>query len=177
MRLNQNIKTTTVLVMCLLVSLAGCQTSQSMKAGAMDNVSFMDLWKTYSHCQAGSDLEGLSNDAVTLASAANHAVAQESFVLPLPKKLEEFVSQPTTRLAVDVKAMSAACSLRAGQAAVEVQRFDIARELLHGILEYHPESDYAFYSVQAKAILSELEPTSIQVSLSTPHSPPVNLNR
>jgi hypothetical protein len=67
-----------------------------------------------------------------------------------------------------VKAMSAACSLRAGQAAVEAERFDVARELLHSILEYHPQSDYTFYSLQAKAILSELEPTNVQVSLSTP---------
>jgi hypothetical protein len=74
------------------------------------------------------------------------------------------VTTPSARLAVDVKAMSAACSLRAAQAAVDVRRFDVARELLKGILEFHPQSEYAFYTVQARAILSEIEPQSVQVS-------------
>ena len=155
----------------------GCQSDHSIKQSAIDNTSFMSLWNTYSHCQNTTDFEQLKHDAVALSSAASRSLPQDAFVLPLPGKLEKLVATPSTRLAVDVKAMSAACSLRAGQAAVEVERFDIARELLHSILEYHPQSDYAFYSVQAKAILSELEPTSIQVSLSTPHSRPVNLNR
>jgi hypothetical protein len=85
-------------------------------------------------------------------------------VLPLPGKLERLVATPSARLAVDVKAMSAACSLRAGQAAVEARQFDVAKELLKTILEFHPQSDYAFYSVQAKAILSEIDPQSVQVS-------------
>jgi predicted Zn-dependent protease len=64
--------------------------------------------------------------------------------------------------------MSAACSLRAGQAAVEANRIDAAKELLRGILERYPHSDYAFYTLQAKALLSELEPESVQVSLNRP---------
>ena len=63
-----------------------------------------------------------------------------------------------------MKAMSAACSLRAGQAAVEARRFDVAKELLIGILEYHPQSEYAFYTGQAKALLSEIEPETVRVS-------------
>jgi len=85
-------------------------------------------------------------------------------VLPLPGKLERLVTAPSARLAVDVQAMSAACSLRAGQAAVEARRYDVAKELLKSILDYHPESDYAFYSVQAKAILSEIDAETVQVS-------------
>jgi hypothetical protein len=64
--------------------------------------------------------------------------------------------------------MSAACSLRAGQAAVEARRFNVAKDLLKVILEYHPRSDYAFYTAQAKALLSEIEPESLQVSLKLP---------
>ena len=64
--------------------------------------------------------------------------------------------------------MSAACSLRAGHAAVEARRFDVARELLHGILEYNPQADYAFYTTQAKALLSEIEPERLQVSSLNP---------
>lgn len=147
---------------------AGCQSAQPVRHSVADNGSFMSLWNTYSHCQSSSDFEELKQDAVVLGTAAKRAQSPDSFVLPLPGKLERFVTTPSARLAVDVKAMSAACSLRAGQAAVETRRFDIARELLHGILEYHPQSEYAFYSLQARTILSELEPASVQVSLQLP---------
>jgi hypothetical protein len=166
--INQNMKTTAAIVMCLLISLVGCQTGEPMKAGVMDNASFMNLWKTYSHCQNTANFEQLKQDTVVLSTAAKRSLSQDAFVLPLPGKLEQLVATPSARLAVDVKAMSAACSLRAGQAAVETQRFDIARELLQGILEYDPQSEYAFYSLQAKAILSELEPASVQISLKLP---------
>jgi hypothetical protein len=125
----------------------------------------MSLWNTYTHCQSSTDLEQLQHAASVLREAAQKSLDRETFVLPLPGKLDRFVATPSARLAVDVKAMSAACSLRTAQAAIEDQRIDIARDLLHSILAYHPQSDYAFYSVQAKAILSELEPTSLQVSL------------
>jgi hypothetical protein len=153
-------------VISLLVS--GCQSSQSIKQLHAEDRGFMSLWNTYSHCQSGTDLEQLQHDASLLREAAQKSLKLDAFVLPLPGKLDRFVATPSARLAVDVKAMSAACSLLAGKAAIEAQQFDIAQELLHSILAYHPQSDYVFYSAQAKAILSELEPTSIQVSLSTP---------
>jgi hypothetical protein len=142
----------------------GCQSAQPVKQPVGENGSFMSLWSVYSHCQSAKDWEELKHDAVVLGASAKRTVSADGFVLPLPGKLERLVTTPAARLAVDVKAMSAACSLRAGQAAVEARRFDVARELLRGILEYHPQSDYAFYTVQAKAILSEIEPQSVQVS-------------
>ena len=145
--------------------MVGCQSNQPMKQFGVDNGSFMSLWKTYSSCQNTNDLDQLKQSAVILHTAAKRLLWNDTFVLPLPGKIGQFVAEPSPRLAVDVKAMSASCSLRAGQAAVQARQTDIAKELLHDILEYHPESDYAFYTVQAKAILSELEPTDIQVSL------------
>ena len=144
---------------------AGCQSSQPTKQLAAENSGFMNLWDTYSHCQSSTDLEQLQRDASILSLAAEKSVSRDSFILPLPDKLNQFVAAPGTRLAVDVKAMSAACSIRTAQAAIEDQRIDIARDLLHRILAYHPQSEYAFYSIQAKAILSDLGPTSLQVSL------------
>ena len=152
----------------LIASLAflavGCQSGQSVRNSTADNGSFMGLWSVYSHCQRAKEFEDLKHDAVVLSTSANRTVSSDGFILPLPEKLERLVSTPSARLAVDVKAMSAACSLRAGQAAVEARRFDVAKELLKGILEYHPQSDYAFYTVQAKALLAEIEPQSVQVS-------------
>jgi len=136
-----------------------------MKQTAVDNGTFMRLWDTYSDCQNTTDFEQLKQDTVALSAAAERSLSQGAFVLPLPETLQQFVTMPPARLAVDLKAMSAACSLRAGQVAFETRRFDVARELLKAILEYHPQSEYTYYSLQAKAILSVLEPSSVQVSL------------
>jgi len=173
--MNRNIaplKTPVVVIMGLLLfSLVGCQTSQPMKAAAMDNGGFMDLWKTYSHCQAGSDVESLESDVVTLVRAASDSLAQESFVLPLPKKLEQYVSQPTNRFAVDVKAMAAACSIRTGQLAADAGHLDLAKGLFKSVLAQPQADDYRYYSSQAQILLSELEARFIQVSHVSPTSP------
>ncbi len=128
----------------------------------------MSLWGTYSHCQATTGIDQLSEDALTLTSAANRSLTQEAFVLPLPGKLQKFVSTPAARFAVDVKAMAAACSLRAGSAAVEAGKLDVAKDLLLTVLSYQPQSEYAYYTLQAKTLLSELEPNIVEVTLNLP---------
>jgi hypothetical protein len=160
-------KTQHLLLAILTLLTVGCQSAQPLKQSAADNGSFMGLWKVYSNCQTTTDFEQMKQDAVVLTTSAKRSLSRDSFVLPLPGKLEQLVTTPSARLAVDVKAMSAACSLRAGQAAVESHRIDIAKELLRGILEYS-QSDYAFYTLQAKALLSEIEPASLEVSLNRP---------
>lgn len=156
------------MLMGILVSVAGLLTVQPAQASSIDNGSFMSLWTTYSQCQATTDLDQLREAASTLTDAANLSLAQESFVLPLPGKVEQFVSAPAARVAVDVKAMAAACSLRAGSAAVVAGKIAIAKDLLKTILNYQPESEYNYYVIQAKALLSELETNTVQVTLSIP---------
>ena len=152
----------------ILVSVAGLLTGQPVQASAIDNGSFMSLWTTYSQCQATTDLNQLREAASTLTDAANRSLTQESFVLPLPGKLEQFVSAPAARIAVDVKAMAAACSLRAGSAAVVAGKIDIAKDLLKTVLSYQPQSEYTYYTIQAQALLSELETNTVQVTLRIP---------
>jgi hypothetical protein len=157
-----------LIVVSILISVAGLQTSQPAHAAAIDNGSFMSLWSTYSRCQATTDLDQLRENALTLTSAANRSLTQEGFVLPLPSKLEQFVSTPAARFAVDVKAMAAACSLRAGSAAVEAGKLGMAQDLLQPILSYQSQSEYAYYALQAKALLSEIEPNILEVTLNLP---------
>ena len=157
-----------IIVVSILVSVAGFQTGQPVQAAAIDNGRFMSLWRTYSHCQATTDIDQLRENAVTLTNAANRSLSQEAFVLPLPGKLEKLVSTPAARLAVDVKAMAAACSLRAGSAAVEAGKLDVAKDLLQTVLSYQPQSEYAYYALQAKALLSELQTNVIEVTLNLP---------
>jgi hypothetical protein len=157
-----------LLLVSVLLAVSGIQTGQSVQAATIDNGSFMSLWSSYSHCQSTTDVNQLREDALTLTNASNHSLTQESFVLPLPGKLEQFVATPAARFAVDVTAMAAACSLRAGSAAVEAGKLDIAKELLHMVLSYQPQSEYAYYALQAKALLSEIEPSAIEVTLNRP---------
>ena len=161
-------KTLRLILVSILVSVAGFQTGQPVQAAAIDNGSFMSLWSTYSHCQATTDIDQLRENALTLTSAANRSLSQEAFVLPLPGTLEKFVSTPAARFSVDVKAMAAACSLRAGSAAIEAGKLDVAKDLLQTILSYQPQSEYAYYTLQAKTLLSELEPNIVQVTLHLP---------
>ena len=154
--------------MSILVSMAWLQTGQVVQAATIENGSFMSLWNTYSHCQATTDLDQLRENALTLANAADRSLTQEGFVLPLPDRLEQFVSSPAARFAVDVKAMAAACSLRAGSAAVEAGKLSLAKDLLQTVLSYQPHSEYAYYTLQAKALLSKLETNIFEVTLNLP---------
>ena len=157
-----------LILVTILVSVAGFQTGQPVQAAAIDNGSFMSLWSTYSRCQATTDIDQLREDALTLTDVANRSLTQESFVLPLPGKLEKYVSTPAARFSVDVKAMAAACSLRAGSAAVEAGKLDVAKDLLQSVLSYQPQSEYAYYTLLAKALLSKLETNVVQVTLNLP---------
>lgn len=157
-----------LLLLLLTFLTAGCQSNQPLRSAGVDNGSFMNLWNTYSHCQKSEDVHELIDDAVVLGEATVQVASSKTLGFPLPGKLERLVSTPSTRLAVDLKAMSAACSLRAGRAAADVQRFENAREILEPILNYHPKSDYRFYTLQAEAILSEIVKTNVQVSFNIP---------
>jgi hypothetical protein len=157
-----------VIVVSILVSVAWFQTGQAVQATTIDNGNFMSLWSTYSHCQAATDVDQLRDNALTLTNAANRSLTQEGFILPLPDKLEQFVSTPAARFAVDVKAMAAACSLRAGSAAVEAGKLSLAKDLLQTVLSYEPQSEYAYYTLQAKTLLSKLETNIFEVTLNLP---------
>jgi hypothetical protein len=142
--------------------MAGCQAMGTLKPS--EGGSFMSLWNTYALCQGESDLQQLSQHALMLKNAAGHTVPQDSFVIPLPGQIQRLVTTPSSRFAVDVKAMAASCSIRAAQVAMQRGRDDVARSLLESVLEYH-HSDYAYYSTQAKSMLSELDNPAVRVSL------------
>ena len=142
----------------LALFVSGCQTGpQAQTATAsLDNTGFMSLWQTYSHCRLSSDVREARHDMVRLAEAARIQDGTGGFVLPLPKTLDRLVNNPTNRFAVDVRAMASACSLHAGQLAMEQGQPDVARDLLRTVLQLHPQEDSSYYRTQAKMILDEL---------------------
>ena len=56
-----------------------------------------------------------------------------------------------------MKALAAACALRAGSAAIKGGKPDVAKDLLRTILIYQCQPEYAYYVLEAKTLLSELE--------------------
>ena len=145
---------------------SGCQTTPSIKPAGLDNPGFMSLWGTYTDCKATSDLTQASADMKRLTSAAQLRDRNDGFVLPLPTRLEHLVTNPTSRLAVDVRAMASACSLHTGQIALAVGQIDLAREVFATVVALHRE-EFSYYGLQAKTFLTELE-RGVDVSLKTP---------
>jgi len=146
---------------------SGCQSASATKTVGLDNPGFMTLWDTYSHCRVSSDLSLVGNDLKMLTDASQVRNGNDGFVLPLPGKLQRLVTDPTSRFAVDVRAMASACSLHAGQLALESGRRDVARELFETVFTLYPHEESSYYRIQAKALLAELD-RGIDVSLKTP---------
>ena len=138
-------------IVSVVVVLGGCQTTQPVaKSTALENTAFMRLWTTYRECRSSSDLNAMRGAARQLNQAATIRTSGRDFVLPLPKQIERLVSKPPTRLAVDPKAMAAACTLHAGQAAMEAGRNDVAAEMFRSVIDGHPQAEYAYYVEQAR---------------------------
>jgi len=116
----------------------------------------MSLWETYTDCKVASDLHQASVRMEKLAAATRLQDANAGFVLPLPTTLERFVTSPPSRLAVDVRAMTAACSLHTGQLALNEGRIDMARDVFASVLKLEQEIS-PYYVTQAQKFLTELE--------------------
>ncbi|MCP9471124.1 MAG: hypothetical protein NNA30_00115 [Nitrospira sp.] len=155
------------LMLGVILLTSGCQSSQTpnLVNGHHDNDRFMSLWQRYNACKVASDFERAHLELKELSSVA-FLKEQDGFVLPLPTKLQRWVSAPTNRQAVDVRAMAASCSLRAGQLAIHEGQIDTARDLFSSVLTHHKDVS-PYYVVQAKRLLAELD-RGVIVSLKTP---------
>jgi len=147
------------LVLTLLMPLGGCDTiGQSSRASLSDSGRFMDLWSTYTHCFRSEDLDAMRADAQRLSLAVNTSDSAEA---PIPTERNEPVSLgPTFRLSADPAAMAASCALRAGQAAREMGRLNIAREMFHRVVINFPQPRYQYYVAQARLGLEHLDAAS-----------------
>ena len=155
-------------ILWLALIISGCQTTAPLKTVGLDNPGFMSLWGTYTHCKSTSDLGETQQAMGKLTTAALAGQGHDGFVLPMPQQLERFVATPANRIAVDVHAMAASCSLHAGQVAFSSGRIDLARESLASVITLHKESqEPTYYLAQAHKLLAEME-NGVQVSLKTP---------
>jgi hypothetical protein len=150
-------------LVALTLAASGCQ-SNPVKSPGLDNMGFMSLWETYSHCKVSSDLGQVLPETQKLADAARLQYGNDGFILPLPAKLGKLVTDPTNRFAVDVRAMASACTLHAGQLALESGHTDLAKDLFARVLDLHPSDESSYYRLQARTFLKELD-RGIDISL------------
>ena len=152
-------------IVALALVASGCQ-SNPVKRPGLDNMGFMSLWESYSRCKLSSDLSQVLPETQKLADATHLRYGNDGFILPLPAKLGKLVTDPTNRFAVDVRAMASACTLHAGQLALESGHTDLAKDLFAKVLELHPSDESSYYRLQARTFLKELE-RGIDISLKT----------
>jgi hypothetical protein len=96
-------------------------------------------------------------DAQRLTRAINTI---DSAAGPIPLESDEMAHLgPTVRLSADPAAMAAACALRAGKAAQEMRRLNVAREMFHMVIIHFPQPRYQYYAAQARLGLEHLDAT------------------
>jgi len=134
---------------------SGCATGPSSQLTEVKNSGFMSLWNTYADCKSTSDLTQATSDLTQLRSASQIAEGNDGFILPLPTHLERLVANPTSRVAVDVAAMAAACALHTGELALNQGQTDMARDLLVSIIKLQKEEG-SYYVLKAKTLLAKL---------------------
>ncbi len=164
-----------VIVCSLLFVLAGCQTGNPRTSSTtLDNASFMGLWQVYNQCQTSDDLDSMRGAVKQLTLAAQAPVRDNPTLRSLIKPIKRWVSEPPTRLAVDLKAMAVACTLYTGQAALNIGRDDVATEMFSSVLLRNPQPEFAYYVEQAKVGLSKVGTSGDLVRASTPQIIPVS---
>ena len=146
-------------ILVAALSVVGCQSNPATTSVRYDNVRFMDVWSTYTHCLTSDQTQSALLDSHKLREVSQSQALRSPLDDFLPTKLKSMVTQPAARLAVDVHAMAAACSLHAGNLAVAVGEHDLARNEFRQVLENQTQSDYSYYASQARERLSYLDLT------------------
>lgn len=133
---------------------AGCQLFQAAEqTSASRPYSVMSMWELYRHCQSSGDVDTVLSAAKQLQQSADTHVVPAPDV---PKSLDRFVTRQPVRTTVDPKALAASCTLQAARTSLSAGREEEAEQLLHAVVSSYPESDYTFYSEQAKVWIEEL---------------------
>ncbi len=148
-----------IVLLLATLSTVGCQSNPTLTSVRYDNVRFMDVWSTYTHCLSADDSRVALLDATKLQDVSRAQTTRSSLDTILPAGLKNMVAQPSSRLAVDVHAMAASCGLHAGNLAMSAGELDVARDQFREVLHGHAESDYAYYTAQARERLTQLELT------------------
>lgn len=158
----RKVSLSTILAMTLFV--VGCQSTPTATPVRYDNVRFMELWNMYTHCLSSEQIHAAVPDSTKLYEVNLIQTQRSNLKTFLPIQINNMVDQPSPRLAVDVHAMAASCSLHTGDLALSVGEHELARDQFRQILNSHTQSDSPYYAAQAQARLTAIELT-LQASL------------
>jgi hypothetical protein len=133
----------------VIVGPAGCQNVKVPHQKSPGPPSFTETWNIYTHCISTESLETLMVDTLLLKRATNRM--QQDEILALFSPLESFMSPSPVRLAADPRAMTASCTLKTAETAVENGWNDLAMTLYQSIIKDYSEAAYGYYRDQANA--------------------------
>ncbi|MBX3237343.1 MAG: hypothetical protein KF814_14440 [Nitrospiraceae bacterium] len=139
----------------LLVS--ACQSAPQATSNRYNNGAFMDLWGTYTHCLATDQFLTANLDSTKLRGVSANASAQTTLETLVPTALRKHLTQSSPRLAVDLHAMAASCSLHTGTLAASVGEFDVARAQFRQVVAAEGQGQTRYYVDLARTKLAELE--------------------
>ncbi|HKW87010.1 MAG TPA: hypothetical protein VJM82_08065 [Nitrospiraceae bacterium] len=117
----------------------------------------MNLWRIYNHCRSSTDPDAMLTDSRRLSRAVGALTIGESVPVFLPEPIQDLISEPPSRLAVDPKAMAAACALYTGEAARTAGRNQMASEMFRSVMFTHSQAEYTYYVDQARLGLEQME--------------------
>jgi hypothetical protein len=140
-------------VLLVLLTVAGCQSSGGIST-RYDNAKFMDVWATYTHCLSTDDPRSAAKYSALLQERAQVQSNDSTLGDILPAQLKQNIAQPSSRLAVDIHAMAAACGLHAGTLALSTGEHDLATSQFTQILNGYSQPEYSYYAEQALARLA-----------------------
>jgi hypothetical protein len=141
--------------------LSGCQAIQSFDDTRTPNdLAFENMWNRYTHCRSSSSMNQIWQDAQQLNRTVHRMDQAARASRLLPDTIEQSLAEPPPRLAVDPKAMAAACTLLAGQAAQNEGHAQFAAEMFGFVLANFAESRYAYYQEQAQVGIDQIEGTT-----------------
>ena len=126
----------------------------------------MPLWEQYQRCRAANDPDELLRIVQQFDTVTVTGVSPPAWL----KDWRSHVKSQPLRTAVDPRAVRAACTLRAAEAAAGGDRVADARALYERVLLYDAGPDSKFYTAQAREALARLTDLHLTMaaSLATP---------
>jgi hypothetical protein len=136
-------------VVILAVCLQGCQSLGGL-SGTRDlpEDHFQEAWSLYRRCSLEQDAQEALGFADQLSRAA--LINEGRFVL-VPDMMVPLIEPLPVRLAVEPKAMAAACALHAGHLALQAGQSDRAHRLFSLVVRRFHEPSYVFFVNEARA--------------------------
>ena len=119
-----------VLMLMLITGLSGCNLSLPFERPipSLDNVQFMDAWKTYLHCRSSTVPDEIRSDLHWLKRVEQKITVPDQVSALLPDAIRSLMTALPSRLAVDPKAMVVACELHDGHVAQSAGQAELTVE-------------------------------------------------